>query len=279
MLSAAAATSILSLSGGHAFAAGEANGEALDSPGFLSGNSVQAPLEVPVNVCGNSANVVGAGNPATGNSCGSSSHSHSGPQKAPVERSAPQAAPREADDSTGYGDATDHGESSPAPADSTGSTTGASAVGDAAHSPGVLAGNNAKAPVDAPVNACGNTVDIVAALSGTTGNRCDGDAPHQEPPVTTAPPTEPAPEGPAPRPRAMPPAHHDGPRHAKPAPAAPHHGPHGSRAPRPVHVDPEQAQLAATGADDKLLGAAGASAGLLLGGAILYRRGMASSRR
>ncbi|MET8687290.1 chaplin family protein [Streptomyces sp. NPDC004732] len=268
MLSAAAATSILSLSGGHAFAAGEANGEALDSPGFLSGNSVQAPLEVPVNVCGNSANVAAVGNPATGNSCGSSSHSHSGPETAPEVRSAPKAAPPVAED-----DATDS-------TDSSGPATGASAVGDASHSPGVLAGNNAKAPVDAPVNACGNAVGVVALLSGTTGNHCDSDAPHQAPPVTTAPPTDPAPQGPDPRPRAMPPAHPDGPRHAKvPSQAAPHHGPHGSRAPRPVHVDMARGELAATGSDDKLLGAAGASAALLLGGAILYRRGMASSRR
>ncbi|MEU1157427.1 chaplin, partial [Streptomyces sp. NPDC005918] len=71
MLSAAAATSILSLSGTHAFAASEANGQALDSPGFLSGNSVSAPVDVPVNACGNSVDAAAGLNPAFGNSCAS----------------------------------------------------------------------------------------------------------------------------------------------------------------------------------------------------------------
>jgi LPXTG-motif cell wall-anchored protein len=33
----------------------------------LSGNGVQLPVDLPVNVSGNSVNVVGIGNPATGN--------------------------------------------------------------------------------------------------------------------------------------------------------------------------------------------------------------------
>lgn len=39
------------------------------SPGVLSGNLVQVPVHVPVNACGNSVNVIGALNPAVGNSC------------------------------------------------------------------------------------------------------------------------------------------------------------------------------------------------------------------
>ena len=39
------------------------------SPGVLSGNTVQVPVDVPVNVCGNTVNVVGLLNPAVGNSC------------------------------------------------------------------------------------------------------------------------------------------------------------------------------------------------------------------
>ncbi|WP_327314113.1 chaplin [Streptomyces sp. NBC_01235] len=42
-------------------------GEAKGSPGVVSGNLVQAPVHVPVNVVGNSVNVVGALNPAFGN--------------------------------------------------------------------------------------------------------------------------------------------------------------------------------------------------------------------
>jgi hypothetical protein len=46
-----------------------ANGAAIGSPGFLSGNLIQVPVDVPVNACGNSVNVVGALNPAFGNRC------------------------------------------------------------------------------------------------------------------------------------------------------------------------------------------------------------------
>ena len=44
-----------------------AGGQAVGSPGVLSGNVVQAPVHVPSNVVGNSVNVVGLLNPAFGN--------------------------------------------------------------------------------------------------------------------------------------------------------------------------------------------------------------------
>ncbi|MFV0135925.1 chaplin [Streptomyces sp. HMX87] len=40
-----------------------------DSGGGLSGNVLQAPVHVPVNVCGNTINVIGLLNPAFGNEC------------------------------------------------------------------------------------------------------------------------------------------------------------------------------------------------------------------
>ncbi|GAB2906377.1 MULTISPECIES: chaplin ChpG [Streptomyces] len=46
-----------------------AMGAAAHSPGVLSGNVVQVPVHVPVNVCGNTVNVVGLLNPAFGNQC------------------------------------------------------------------------------------------------------------------------------------------------------------------------------------------------------------------
>ncbi|MEU8588059.1 chaplin [Streptomyces sp. NPDC048664] len=46
-----------------------ANGAADNSPGVLSGNVLQVPVHVPVNVCGNTIDVVGLLNPAFGNSC------------------------------------------------------------------------------------------------------------------------------------------------------------------------------------------------------------------
>ncbi|WMX45335.1 chaplin [Streptomyces roseicoloratus] len=46
-----------------------AEGIAVGSPGVLSGNVVQVPIHVPINVCGNSVNLIGALNPAIGNVC------------------------------------------------------------------------------------------------------------------------------------------------------------------------------------------------------------------
>ncbi|MBW1597546.1 chaplin [Streptomyces sp. JJ38] len=46
-----------------------AQGAAVQSPGVASGNVVQVPVHVPVNVCGNSVNVVGLLNPTFGTTC------------------------------------------------------------------------------------------------------------------------------------------------------------------------------------------------------------------
>ncbi|MFC8124339.1 chaplin [Streptomyces sp. NPDC057302] len=46
-----------------------AEGTAQNSPGVLSGNLLQVPVDIPVNACGNSLNVVGLLNPAAGNNC------------------------------------------------------------------------------------------------------------------------------------------------------------------------------------------------------------------
>ena len=52
-----------------AFADSGANGAAIGSPGFLSGNVVQVPIHIPVNVCGNTINVIALLNPSAGNVC------------------------------------------------------------------------------------------------------------------------------------------------------------------------------------------------------------------
>lgn len=46
-----------------------AEGTASTSPGVLSGNLVQVPVDIPLNVCGNTISVVGLLNPAAGNAC------------------------------------------------------------------------------------------------------------------------------------------------------------------------------------------------------------------
>lgn len=44
-----------------------AHGVAAHSPGVVSGNVIQVPVDVPVNVVGNTVNVIGLLNPAFGN--------------------------------------------------------------------------------------------------------------------------------------------------------------------------------------------------------------------
>ena len=205
LLTVAAASSILAATGGYASADSDAHGGASGSAGVLSGNSLEVPVDVPVNACGNTANVVGAENPAFGNSCANESHSHHGRQ-----------------------------------------SSYASAEGDNTGSPGVLAGNSVKVPVHAPVNVCGDTVDPIALLDPAFGNSCGSGEQTAEmppPPHAVTPPSET---------RSVPPVYDQV---------------------APVHA-PAHAPLAETGASGRQFGAAGAtSAALLLGGAMLYRRG------
>ncbi|GAA2395918.1 chaplin family protein [Streptomyces coeruleofuscus] len=68
-------TGALVLSGaGLAAADAGAKGAAIGSPGFLSGNVVQVPVHVPINVCGNTVQLVGLLNPAVGNTCKNEGH-------------------------------------------------------------------------------------------------------------------------------------------------------------------------------------------------------------
>ncbi|MFJ9041270.1 chaplin [Streptomyces sp. NPDC102406] len=70
IVAAAVATGGLVLAGaGISAADAGAQGAAVNSPGVLSGNVVQVPIHVPVNVCGNTVSVIGLLNPAFGNAC------------------------------------------------------------------------------------------------------------------------------------------------------------------------------------------------------------------
>jgi hypothetical protein len=250
LITMAAAGGALALSGGYAHADAGASGGATDSPGVLSGNSVQIPVHVPVNVCGNSVDVVALLNPAFGNTCGNGSQDGS-PGK-------------HASGSQVSGDLTD------ASRPGTGKHRaplggGATAQGVAKGSPGVLSGNNIAAPIDIPVNACGNSVTIGGLLNPTFGNDCENGTdvvtPPVDPPVVT-PPVDP----PVVTPPVDPPV-------TEPKPPGPEK-PSVPNAPDPQHVE----QLAQTGAGglDMLVPA---SAGLLLAGAgtMLYRRARMSA--
>ncbi|MFE2427336.1 chaplin [Streptomyces sp. NPDC059373] len=74
VLTVAAGAAILGTAGGavahdgHSGASAEA--KAIGSPGVLSGNVIQVPVNVPINVCGNSIDLILAiANPAIGNVC------------------------------------------------------------------------------------------------------------------------------------------------------------------------------------------------------------------
>jgi hypothetical protein len=63
-------------SAGMAMADAGAQGEAVHSPGVGSGNVVQVPVHIPVNLCGNTVNVIALLNPAFGNTCANVSDGH-----------------------------------------------------------------------------------------------------------------------------------------------------------------------------------------------------------
>ncbi|MFI6121794.1 chaplin [Streptomyces sp. NPDC051064] len=231
MIVMAAASGILTAAGGYAHADASADGVAAGSPGVGSGNAVQVPVHVPVNLCGNTVDVIGLLNPAFGNTCAN------------------------VDSGKDHDDA----------------GSGASAEGAATGSPGVLSGNLAQVPVEVPVNACGNSVDAAGLLNPVFGNSCVNESGHGhghehppvEPPVDEPPTSKPPVDEP---PTSKPPV--DEPPVSKPPvdeppaaqPPAGHHSP-----------NTPDTQLAETGAAGIGM-AAGASAALLLGGAVLMRR-------
>ncbi|MGW2475027.1 chaplin [Streptomyces sp. NPDC001665] len=245
LITMAAAGGVLALGGGYAHADAGAVGGASNSPGVISGNSVQIPVSVPVNVCGNSVDVVGLLNPSFGNTCrngsgGASAGKHDSASGTSGNHAGNRAVERGQGAKGGTGKHRAGG----------GNGGGATAQGTAQGSPGLLSGNQVQAPIDIPVNACGNSIDVVGLLNPTFGNECENES---TPPVDVPEPppvrhvTPPTPEKPTPN------------------------------TPEPQTV-PEAPQLAHTGAGglDLLIPA---SAGLLLAGAgtVLYRRAKAAA--
>lgn len=243
LITMAAAGGVLALSGGYAHADAGAAGSASHSPGVLSGNSVQVPIDVPVNVCGNSVDVVGLLNPAVGNDCGNGS--------AGAEQDAYDRAPGgdgsggpAADGSSAY----ENDQTAGSPGTGRHRAPSATAGGEAKGSPGIGSGNHIAVPIDIPVNVCGNSVTIGGLLNPVFGNDCGNDA-------EVSPPTE-NPETPV-------------------TPGKPVHppvnGPSEPNAPETQIIADEQLAQTGAGGLDLLIPA---SAGLLLAGAgtVLYRR-------
>ncbi|MGW6456988.1 chaplin [Streptomyces sp. NPDC055078] len=282
LITMAAAGGAIALGGGYAQADAGAFGGASHSPGVGSGNSVQVPVDVPVNACGNSVNVVGALNPAFGNECANTS--------APARPAKPAKPGKGGGSHPGAGSATGGG---------------SQANGGTSHSPGVASGNNVQAPVDVPVNACGNTANVVSALNPAFGNNCGNHTSANPPgkPVQPPNPGNPGPGEPAnPGPGDPGTPGNPGtpgtpgpvdPRNGSEVPGGPQSpgspgGPGTPETPRAPHesnrhtaqtTDDEPtgvAELARTGADSLGL-TVPVGAGMLLAGAVLYRRARAAA--
>lgn len=65
----AVAGAALAGTSGVALADSGADAGAVGSPGVISGNNIQVPVHIPVNLCGDTIDVIGVLNPAFGNKC------------------------------------------------------------------------------------------------------------------------------------------------------------------------------------------------------------------
>ncbi|MFD7323568.1 chaplin [Streptomyces sp. NPDC059875] len=249
----------LALSAGAAHADSGAQGAAVGSPGVISGNTVQLPVHAPVNVCGNTVNVVGLLNPAVGNRCANTSEpdgygygygSDRDSDGAPSYKDKPgtprAGAPGGGGSGAGHGGHGGHG------GGSSSNGGGATAESHAEGSPGVLSGNGIQLPIDLPVNVSGNSVNVVGIGNPAIGNTSVNGPGGPETPGEQPKPEEPAEPLPVPVPVPVP-----GDEVEEPAPAP---GPQTS-----------SVALASTGSDPVGY-AAPAGAALLLGGALVYRR-------
>ncbi|MEU6659240.1 chaplin [Streptomyces sp. NPDC046821] len=237
LITVAAATGVLAVTGGYAHADSGAQGSSSGSPGVASGNSIQLPVDIPVNACGNTVNVIGLLNPAAGNDCANESKPSGGRQSG-----------------------------------------GAEAEGGTSDSPGVGSGNHVQAPVDVPVNVCGNSVTGIGLLNSASGNDCGNDSgggrtttPPETPPSTTpenpgTPETPGTPTQPGTPEQPTTPATPGTPIN----PATPN-----NPAPQGVTQPKGSEQLAETGSSLPLGTVLPAGAGALLAGAVLYRRARA----
>ncbi len=73
-------SAIMAGSAGMAAADAGAHAAAVHSPGVLSGNALQVPIAIPIQLCGNTVDIIALLNPAFGNTCAvvdsKSAHSH-----------------------------------------------------------------------------------------------------------------------------------------------------------------------------------------------------------
>ncbi|WP_431963173.1 chaplin [Actinacidiphila sp. bgisy160] len=288
LLTAVATGGVLAVTGGMAYADSHASGVAAGSPGVLSGNTIQAPVNIPINACGNTVNVIGLLNSAAGNTCvngsidrgegqgygqgkgygkkesggygGGKGYGQGGGKGGYGGKGYGQGGSKSyggGKSHGGYGDdGYGHGHGG-------GATARAAAVG----SPGVLSGNVIQAPVNIPVNVCGNTIDIVGILNPAVGNTCANTGGYHHHKGGKGHPHKPENHGNR---------HKPGKENNKNNNKNNNKGGGGGggRGNQPQSMGHGGPSLARTGAGDIATGLL-TSAGLLLGGAVLFRRARA----
>lgn len=256
--------------GDQASSGASATGSSAGSPGILSGNTIQAPVHVPVNVCGDTVDVVGAGNAAEGNHCRNGGGASTGGGASASGSSAgspgilsgntiqvPVDVPVNVCGDTVDVVGVDNGAKDNHCHNAGGSATGSSATGSSAGSPGIISGNTIQLPISIPVNLCGDSVDVVGIGNGAEGNSCANGTPS----VPVTPPSWNPPPPP-------PPVTHVGGGTTIPSSTVPETG-------NPVPAT--TGMLAHTGADGLMLAPIGAA--LVGGGAFMYRRYKPSGTR
>ncbi|MCE7080722.1 chaplin [Streptomyces sp. ST2-7A] len=252
LISVATAGGVLALSGsGTAFANADAAGAATNSPGVLSGNTIQVPVHVPVNVCGNTIDVVGLLNPAVGNTCANVSEGNNGAVAEGASTNSPGVASGNTIQVPVHvpvnvcGNTIDLvGILNPAVGNSCTNVSGGGEIPPAPVDP----------PVDPPVNPPVNP-PVDPPVNPPVDEEPEGpDTPDTDTPDTDTPDTD-TPDTDTPRER------------------TPQGGGDEADDETPVAVSaPRDGSLAQTGSELPLAAAGLAAAGLLAGGAVLYRR-------
>jgi hypothetical protein len=168
-----------------------ANSTTNRSGGIASGNNIQIPINLGLNLCGNHVKGLSANDVSGGGNCsspgGSSANgttSHSGGILSGNSVQAPVNAPILACDNNVLAGAAHNHEGGAnctaqggTPSGSGGPGGGGSSANQTTdHSGGILSGNIIQAPVNVPVNACGNNVNGAVVSSTESGSECTNSA-------------------------------------------------------------------------------------------------------
>ena len=170
------------------------------SGGIVSGNNIQIPINIGIDLCGNNVKAGSVSDTAGGGNCSmksgsnaSSTTSHSGGIGSGNDVQAPVNVPILACDNTvGAVVVKDTLGSADCSAGDSGSSSGpasggASSTAKTDHSGGILSGNIVQAPVNVPINACGNEVNAVTMKSTEGGADCTNSAEGSAPTMPGAP--------------------------------------------------------------------------------------------